>query len=57
MVQLACRNRSDAKSRKILGIMETDCEDVNWIELGQDGIQWLALILRVYKIRAILSEI
>jgi len=33
-----------------MDVTETMCERVNWTQLAQDGIQWLALVNIVMKL-------
>jgi hypothetical protein len=36
--------------------METDCENVYWIEVAQDHVQWWALLLTVLNLQVLIPE-
>jgi hypothetical protein len=35
---------------------ETNCEDVNWVGLTEENVQWCTLVAAVVSIWAVLSE-
>jgi hypothetical protein len=34
-----------------IGLKETGCEDVDWIHLDQDRVQWLGLVNTILKLQ------
>jgi hypothetical protein len=39
-----------------MDLREICCEDVRWMELAQDSVQWQALVLAVLNLRALLPQ-
>jgi hypothetical protein len=39
-----------------MDLKEIGCEDVRWMELAQDLVQWRVLVLAVLNLRVLLPE-
>jgi hypothetical protein len=39
-----------------MDLRETGCEDVSWMELAEDRVQWRALVLVVLNLGVLLPE-
>jgi hypothetical protein len=50
---------SSSAARQLISnvdLRELGCEDVRWMELAQDCVQWRALVLGVLNLRVLMPE-